>query len=123
MKPEEMEEVAAQRYNATVITCGAEVVGYGNLYNVTEGKHCYLGNVIIAPTYRGKGAAAYFINVMKQLAKQERQVKQLRLMCHNINTRALLFYRSMGFKPFDFNELRDRAGNKLVLLELAIALD
>ncbi|WP_282940796.1 GNAT family N-acetyltransferase [Paenibacillus sp. RC67] len=123
VQPEQMEEVASQRYNATVITHNQEVVGYCNLYNVTEREHGYLGNVIIAPDYRGQGAAAYLINVMKQKAKQDRGVRQLRLMCHNINTRALLFYNKMGFKPFDFKELLDKQGNKLVLLELAIDVE
>ncbi|MCZ8516741.1 GNAT family N-acetyltransferase [Paenibacillus filicis] len=103
-----MAEVANQRYNATVITFNNEVVGYSNLYDVVDGAHCWLGNVIISPRHRGKCAGAYLIKTMMNKAREERGVKQLKLMCHNINTKALLFYNRLGFKPFGLQEMVDK---------------
>lgn len=120
--PSDILEVANQREHATVITCNNEVVGYCNLYNVEKGNHCWLGNVIIAPDYRGKGAGTYLLETMMKKAREDIGVKQLKLMCHNINTRALLFYNKIGFKPFDLQELPDKNGAKLVLIKLAIDL-
>jgi RimJ/RimL family protein N-acetyltransferase len=120
--PEAMEELAAQRLKATVITYNKEVVGYCNLYDLSEGNHCWLGNVIISPAFRGKGAGKYLIETMMDKARREIGVRQLKLMCHNINTKALVFYNRTGFKPFDFNEMNDKQGNRIVLIKMEINL-
>jgi ribosomal protein S18 acetylase RimI-like enzyme len=57
--------------------------------------------VIIDPEHRGKGAGRYLIDVMTERAKEELKVTELRLVCHNTNTRALVLYYKVGFKPFD----------------------
>lgn len=64
------------------------------LFPQSEEDSFWLGNVIVSPEYRGKGASEYLINVM--LEKET-----LRLACHNTNSRGLAFYSKYGFKPFD----------------------
>ncbi|UUZ79579.1 GNAT family N-acetyltransferase [Paenibacillus sp. P26] len=54
VRPADMEEIANQRMEPTVVTCEEEIAGYSNLYLVEEGSHCWLGNVIVSPAYRGK---------------------------------------------------------------------
>nr|WP_165842284.1 GNAT family N-acetyltransferase [Paenibacillus xerothermodurans] len=120
--PAAIEALALQRHAATVITLSDEVVGYSNLYDVQQGSHCWLGNVIISPAHRRKGAGAYLIQTMMEKARKEAGVRQLKLMCHNINTRALLLYRKLGFKPFDAEEMQDKAGNNLLLIKMGIKL-
>jgi len=118
---EQLEEAARDRKHPTVITCGGEVIGFCSMYNVTD-EECWVGNVIIAPHYRGKGAGKYLIQTMKHLAKSELKVKLLRLVCHNINTRALLFYVKLGFKPFDFKTMKDPNGNEVVGIMMGVEL-
>jgi len=118
---EQLEEVAKSRVRPTVITFGGQVIGYCSMYNVTD-EECWLGNVIIAPPFRGKGAGQYLIQTMMHVAKTELKVKRLRLVCHNINTRALLFYVKMGFKPFDFKTMKDPNGNEIVGIMMGVEL-
>jgi GNAT superfamily N-acetyltransferase len=117
-----LEETASRRVEPTVITAGTEIVGYSNLYDVEEGRHCWLGNVVVSPAHRGKGVGSYLIETMMAKAKKNIGVNQLKLMCHNINTNALVFYNRLGFKPFDLQEVIAHNGNKLVLIKLQIDL-
>lgn len=118
---EQLEEVARNRVHPTVITFSDEVIGYCSMYNVTE-EECWLGNVIVAPHFRGKGAGKYLIQTMMQLAKTELKVKRFRLVCHNINTHALLYYMRLGFKPFDFKTMKDPDGNDVVGIMMEVEL-
>ncbi|MDF2815745.1 MAG: hypothetical protein K0Q81_1945, partial [Paenibacillus sp.] len=58
LQPEALQTKAESRWKPTVVLDGNLVVGYANMYGVEEAKHGWLGNVIIAADYRGKGAAS-----------------------------------------------------------------
>ncbi|WP_166242669.1 GNAT family N-acetyltransferase [Paenibacillus turpanensis] len=117
LTPGQLEEAAKSRVNATVILSDKYIVGYSNLYDVTE-EECWLGNVIIHPNYRSKGAGRYLVETMIHIARMELKIKHFRLVCHNINTKALLFYTKLGFKPFDLKIMQDQYGNELVGIKL-----
>ncbi len=117
----QLEEVASNRINPTVITHDRLVVGYCNLYDVSA-EECWLGNVIIAPSYRGRGVGKYLIETMKVYAKTELKVSFFRLICHNINTKALLFYTKLGFKPFGLKIINDHEGNDIVGIKMEIEI-
>lgn len=106
------------RQLTTVIEYEEEVVGYCNVYDLVEGEHCWLGNVIISPRFRGKGAGKYLINLMIERAKKELSVKELRLVCHNTNTKALLLYYKMGFKPYDMKAINDYNNDEIVGIKM-----
>ena len=98
---DQLRSVAADRSCLTVITDSDSVIGYGNLYEVNEGEDCWIGNVIVRPSSRGSGAAGYLIQTLINRASEEHRVRTVRLICHNTNTNALLFYSGLGFKPYD----------------------
>ncbi|MFD1774704.1 GNAT family N-acetyltransferase [Paenibacillus rhizophilus] len=99
---EKFKEVTKERLMPTVLVFGDEkVCGYCNFYNLEEGNKVWLGSVIVSPEFRGKGSAEFLIQNMMTIAKKELNVKELHLVCHNINTRGLMFYTKMGFKPYD----------------------
>ena len=108
---EQLQAVAASRCCPTVVTDSDTPIGYGNLYEVNEGEDCWLGNVIVRPSSRGSGAAAYLIQTLINRAAEEYGVKTVRLVCHNTNTRALLFYTGLGFAPY---EVRPQEGPRKV---------
>ncbi|WP_445667475.1 GNAT family N-acetyltransferase [Paenibacillus sp. FSL H8-0034] len=58
--------------------------------------------------FRGKGAAEYLIGSMMFTAKDELHVKALHLVCHNTNTRALMFYTKLNFKPYEITMRTDK---------------
>jgi RimJ/RimL family protein N-acetyltransferase len=101
LTPNQLEATSESRINPTVIMFNDTVIGYANLYDLEENKLCWLGNVIISSAFRGKGAAAYLIKAMMDIAKNELKVSALHLVCHNTNVRGLLFYTKMKFKPYD----------------------
>jgi len=109
LTPDQIEEAVRNRLEPTVILHNNTIAAYANLYNY-DGESCWLGNVIVAPGYRGKGASQYLIETMESIAKQKLNVKRLRLVCHNTNTRGLLFYRKQGYKPFDISLRRKPSG-------------
>lgn len=111
------------RFLATVIECDQEIAGYCNVYDLVEQQHCWLGNVIIHPKYRGKGAGKYLITRMMERVKHELNVPELRLVCHNTNTTALLFYDKMGFKPFEIGRLNDPHQQELAGIRMFKRLD
>jgi RimJ/RimL family protein N-acetyltransferase len=98
-----------------------QVSGYANFYNVEEDK-CWLGNFIISPEYRGKGGAEYLIRHMLRLAREELRLQELHLICHNINTRALLFYTRVGFKPYEVGSRTAHQGSTIAGIHMKITV-
>jgi len=91
---------AAERSCPTVVTDSDTVIAYGNLYDATEGDDCWIGNVIVRPSNRGQGTAAYLIQTLINRAAETHGARTVRLYCHNTNTKALLFYSGLGFEPY-----------------------
>lgn len=102
LTPDQIDEVVRNRLEPTVILCNQEVVSYANFYN-HDGESCWLGNVIVSPDYRGKGASQYLIGIMENIGREKLKVQKLKLVCHNPNTRGILFYIKHGFKPYDIS--------------------
>ncbi|GAA0384840.1 GNAT family N-acetyltransferase [Paenibacillus motobuensis] len=96
--------IVKDRFEPTVILNNVtkEVVAYANIYkDDSEESSFWLGNVIVSPKYRGKGAAQYLLNVMLDKAKNNLRIERIKLACHSTNSRGLAFYSKYGFKPFD----------------------
>ncbi|MEY9092786.1 GNAT family N-acetyltransferase [Paenibacillus sp. RC84] len=101
--------------------CGG-IAAYANLYDCVREKECWLGNVIVAPEYRGKGASSFLIRTMMDRAKRELGVPFLNLVCHNTNTPALLLYAKLGFCPFDVSEKTGPDGKRLAGIHMRASL-
>ncbi len=105
---EQLYEAAQQRTCCTVVLdAEGNIAAYANIYKWVEGEECWIGNVIVRPEYRGKGAGRFLIEVMKKRAREELNVNTMKLICHNTNTRALLFYAKLGFIPFEVRKQVD----------------
>ncbi len=72
------------------------------------------------PLSRGIGAGSYLIRTMIEIAKQELQVEHLRLVCHNINTDALLLYAKLGFLPNGLKSMNGPDGKEIVGIKMQI---
>ncbi|WP_276352410.1 GNAT family N-acetyltransferase [Cohnella caldifontis] len=122
LTPEQVWSKALERHLPTVV-CEREtkeIAAYANLYdwNETEAA-CWLGNVIVSPPFRGKGAAAFLLRSMMDQAAEKLGVRTLKLYCHNPNTRALLFYLKQGFVPNGGYKIFDHPnGHKIAGLEM-----
>lgn len=107
LDPVHLEEVAKERLHPTVILSGEEIAGYCNLYDVEADSRCWLGNVIINPDYRGRGAGKFLLDTMLTTVRDELHLPELHLICHNPNTAALKFYHKNGFIPYGLKEMVD----------------
>lgn len=99
---DQLEQAAQGREKLTVILNEDEqVIGYANLYYQHEQDLYWLGNVIVSPDDRGKGAAEFLIRTMLAAAKKDLKLRELHLVCHNVNTKGMLLYSRLGFKPYE----------------------
>ncbi|MDG0812833.1 GNAT family N-acetyltransferase [Cohnella rhizosphaerae] len=96
LTPEQIVESVKSRLNPTVVLQDKTVVGYANFYGLEENAKCFLGNVIVNPANRGKGASVALVHEMIRQAKVELKVGRLQLICHNTNITGLLFYKKNG---------------------------
>jgi len=110
---EQLHEVALTRAIPTVVTDGDEIVGYANVYEWTEHGRCWIGNVIVNPAYRGRGAGKFLIGEMIRRARDQLKAEEVCLVCHNVNTNALPLYHKLGFKPFDMKHVKDWDGRDM----------
>lgn len=117
---EQLYKTALSRELPTVIHRLGEIVGYGNLYDVAEADDCWLGNVIVHPNYRRQGVGQFLIEVMIQRAKEELRVREINLIVHNTNTKALLLYNKFGFRPFDIIAMNDSEGHEIAGIAMRI---
>lgn len=122
LTPEQIAESAKNRWYPTVVLHENKVIGYANFYGLEEKIKCFLGNVIVAPPYRGKGASTALINEMIRKAKEELKVGKLQLVCHNTNITGLLFYKKIGFKPFDLTPMKNHLGETIVGISMELEL-
>ncbi|NBC69281.1 GNAT family N-acetyltransferase [Paenibacillus sacheonensis] len=97
------------------------VAGYANLYDCSE-EQCWLGNVVVAPEYRGTGAADRLIETMKQNARTRFGARRLVLSCHQTNARGLAFYHKRGFKPYDLKIIPFEGRGMVITIQMGIDL-
>lgn len=107
----EMWEVARSRLLPTVLLDEEQTAAYCNLYPAEGEEGLWIGNVIVSPVHRGRGAGSALLRIMMEKAKHELGADRLSLMCHSINTAALLLYHKLGFTPFDWAE-KNRSGGR-----------
>ncbi len=108
------EAFAARELNTVLLADGAPVA-FANCYRHTPGECAMIGNVIVAPAWRGRGAARALLAAMAQQAIAHWQVRELGVSCFNGNVAGLLCYPALGFVPHAV-EARQRDGQPVALL-------
>ncbi|ULL16127.1 GNAT family N-acetyltransferase [Paenibacillus sp. H1-7] len=123
LTPDQITSLLANRFEPTVVIeeGTGNVAAYANLYDRNE-QTCWLGNVIVSPEYRGRGAAEYLLNTMMRKASQLHGMHKLTLYCHNTNSRGLAFYHKHGFKPVDIRITATDAGKSIISIQMEKAL-
>ncbi|SDW24435.1 GNAT family N-acetyltransferase [Paenibacillus sp. CF384] len=123
LTPDQIMKVLENRFEPTVILDeeSGQVIAYANLYDIKDEK-CWLGNVIVSSSFRGKGAAAYLLQTMKDKAKTEYGALQLVLSCASTNSRGLAFYHKLGFKPIGMriNNIEDQ--QRVITFQMMVEL-
>ncbi|WP_236247759.1 GNAT family N-acetyltransferase [Pseudomonas mosselii] len=118
LTPAQLSEAIAQRSGSTVVEIDGVIVGFANFYKAEYEGVCALGNVVVAPTARGQGAARYLVQCMIDLALQAFAAREVWVSCFNHNTAGLLLYPQLGFVPFGIQERRAPDGSRVALVQM-----
>jgi len=113
------------RSDATVLVSKGRTVGFADLFDIHKNAECHIGNVIISKDHRRKGAARFLLQAMMEMAVARHHVTRLIVPCWCENTRGLLLYSKLGFKPFDImiKNHDDRETVPVLLLEKNLDMD
>ena len=115
---EQLHTAISQRFDSTIFEADGTVVGFANLYRAEHNGICCIGNVIVAPSARGKGVARYIIETMTTLCFEKYQANEVQLSCFNENTAGLLLYPKFGFVPFAIEERPAPDGRRSALIHM-----
>ncbi|WP_070971231.1 GNAT family N-acetyltransferase [Vibrio sonorensis] len=114
---EQIAEIAQQRSNLTVVKDNDKVVAFGNLYNVVANESAFVGNIIVSDEYKGKGIGKRLLEFMINECREGHNAVP-HLSVFNYNTRAMLLYTKLGFKPYDVEQRANHKGEPVVLIHM-----
>jgi len=118
---EQLLAAAHVRWDATVVELAGRPCGYANFAAFEAGRHCAIGNVVVAPWARRQGVASFLIKAMIEKAFDGRGVPLLRVLAHASNYPALLLYSSLGFQPEQIEAVADGRGGTVPLVHFRMA--
>ena len=102
----------------TVTIDNGEIIGFANLYDFSENQRAFIGNVVIDQAFRGQGIGKCLVEYMRDLAFSRYKLNEVHISVFSDNTRALLLYSSLGFKPYAIEERKNYSGKRVALLHL-----
>lgn len=115
---EQVHLLAESRSELTVVVEKGEVIGFANLYDVQPGQWAFIGNVVVAKDYRGRGVGRLLVAYMIRQAFEIHNVKEVRISVFNSNTPALLLYKGMNFIPYAIDERTNSSGMRAGLIHM-----
>lgn len=118
----QLREAVAARSDSMVVLCGGEVVAFANFYKVKPRKFCGLGNVIVAPSARGQGAATFLIAEMERQAVEKYAAREMSISCFNRNRAGIELYTKLGYSPYDIERRTATDGSTALLIKMRKAL-
>ncbi|ETT66146.1 GNAT family N-acetyltransferase [Paenibacillus sp. FSL H8-0457] len=123
LTPDQILSLLENRFDPTVIfeESTGQVVAYANFYEDADGS-LWLGNVVVAPSHRGLGAAQKLLRTMMDIAKEKYEMERFYLSCHNTNSRGLVFYHKLGFEPFDVRITALDDDRKMITIQMRLDL-
>jgi RimJ/RimL family protein N-acetyltransferase len=121
LTPEQLQRAIDQRFDSTVVLDAGAVVGFANFYVREPGGTCAIGNVVVAPEARGKGAGAFLIETMATKALAIHGAKTVKISCFNGNVAGLLLYAKLGFEPYAVERRFDPAGARVALVHMRLS--
>ncbi|MCP5205755.1 MAG: GNAT family N-acetyltransferase [Hahellaceae bacterium] len=114
---EQLDKLYETRREFTVAVINGSVAAFANLYNVIPGKSAFIGNVIVADAYKGKGVGRALTGHMIRICT-EKYGAAAHISVFGFNARAILMYASMGFTPYAVEARKNIAGESVALFHL-----
>jgi GNAT superfamily N-acetyltransferase len=121
LTPDQLQRSIDQRFGSTVLLDGEVPCGFANLY-VREGDGaCAIGNVVVAPEARGRGAGRFLIEAMALRALTHHSPREVGISCFNGNVAGLLLYAQLGFLPYAVERRLDASGARVALVHMRLS--
>lgn len=117
---EQLGELAQRRKELTVAMEGDSIVGFADFYDLDPGKSVFIGNVVVAEAYRGRGLGRTLVTEMINKAFGAYDLPEVRLSVFGGNNRALLLYAGLGFVPYQIDQRLDAKGRRLALIHMRL---
>ncbi|MBW9262656.1 MAG: GNAT family N-acetyltransferase [Candidatus Thiodiazotropha sp. (ex. Lucinisca nassula)] len=115
----QLEKLATERSDLTVVLDGDLVIGFANLYSNLSGSKRFVGNVVVSQDYRGKGIGRALVRYMCDRVF-ERYANEVHITVFNHNLPALTLYASMGFKPYDMELRKMPSGGQAMAIHMQL---
>lgn len=119
----QLERLAQERSDLTVLESGSRIIGFANLYHLTPPHHAFIGNVIIAKEYRGEGHGRRLLEQMVRRIFSHHHLNEARISVFAENAAALALYRSLGFIPYDEEQRTTPRGEVQRLIHMRLPRD
>lgn len=119
---EQLKTTAAKRHELTVGIVDNRVVAFANLYDLIPRQSAFIGNVVVASEYRGRGLGKVLINHLIAICKDNYQAVP-HISVFNDNTRALLLYAALGFAPYAVEPRLDLNNETVALIHMKYSDD
>lgn len=120
LTPDQLVDGAGEREMPTVALMGDQVVGYANFIEVRPSLFCTLGNLVVDPSRRRRGVAAFLVQTMQQIASEAHGARFLRASCFSHNTAAYQLYHKLGFKPIGMAHRTSPSGEPVLLVHMEV---
>lgn len=114
----QLEEVAHERLDLTVMELPEGIIGFANLYGIQTLQHAFIGNVIIALPQRGNGYGRQLLEHMLMHLFRVHRLPEARISVFADNTPALSLYHSLGFRAYAEEHRTTPCGHIKTLLHL-----
>ena len=113
----QLQALSENRLDYTTCLIDDVVAAFANLYNVTPNESAFIGNVIVSKSHRGKGVGVALTQYMIQICLSKYKAVP-HLSVFGFNSKALLMYSQMGFKPYDLTPRKSLSGEDVALIHM-----
>lgn len=123
LTPDQLQRSIDSRFDSTVVLDGPVVCAFANLYVRDGDGACAIGNVVVAPEARGRGAGRFLIETMISTALAHHSPREVGISCFNGNVAGLLLYAQLGFFPYAVERRLDPSGARVALVHMRLSED
>ncbi|MES9991801.1 MAG: GNAT family N-acetyltransferase [Candidatus Thiodiazotropha sp.] len=115
----QLQSLALQRSDLTVVLDARHVIGFANIYRNNSGDKFFIGNVVISEACRGKGLGRRLVQHMCDLIF-DHYASTVHISVFNFNTKALLLYTKLGFRPYEIELHTMPNGDNAALIHMRL---
>lgn len=116
---DQLEFLAENRSDLTVLLIDDQVVAFANIYDLVEGEQAFIGNVVVSQDHRGQGLGRKLVEYMLELIIDRYQA-DAHISVFAFNKAALLLYSSLGFLPYAHEERVNPQGETVALVHMKL---